>query len=63
VFPEMKSYKNLYPRIHSCENLHTAYRRARAGPRERRTLITEPGSIGTAGGGDRMVVSNTELAG
>jgi len=43
----MKTYKNLYPQIYGFENLHTAYRRARAGPRERRTLISEPGSIGT----------------
>ncbi len=35
AFPEMKTYENLYPRIYSFENLHTAYRRARAGKRSR----------------------------
>jgi len=51
----MKTYKNLYPQIYSFENLHTAYRRARAGPRGRRTLMTEPGTI--AIGVDRPPVS------
>lgn len=35
VFPEMKSYKNLYPQNYGFESLHTAYRRARADRRSR----------------------------
>ncbi len=31
----MKTYKNLHPQIYTFENLHTAYRRARAGKRSR----------------------------
>jgi len=31
----MKSYKNLYPQIHSFETLYTAYRAARRGKRGR----------------------------
>ena len=31
----MKTHKNLYPRIYTFENLHTAWRKARAGKRSR----------------------------